>query len=871
MTDESILNLHYSNLPDTPSSDPWVLMSRAFSNLRPFYSYLERAQVRMEQTRLRLSWESSVALDAPSKPSESSVPELRGQVNNSTWIRLKETNTENPEDDSVFDTFLESDLISDKERSGKGDIEILGTDPEKRLILVSRLPGGPYVYLHPNTYQMHCQRGAISILQESPLPAHRALLRLVEDVDRVNWPSVVPVMLKEDDWKVIDRSYPGAMEQCAFVQAALGTPDFAILEGPPGSGKTVTICELILQEIVRGGKVLLSASTHVAIDNVLENLLEGGWMREEVVAVRIGRESDVSESIHGYTLKNRVETEHRETVDKLMGLKDRTPSQELLLSALRGSGGELVIQQLILDCANLVCGTTIGILQHPLIKNCTSGQAQRYSLLIIDEASKTTFQEFLVPALFADRWVLVGDVNQLSPHVDEGTVEANFSGLLEPSDAMATLAPFLTKQYLRRGISSAVLSIHDKQEWPLVVKQAEAIGLSATVVDREKEDAEGFPLLSSNLFVTSYEELVTNHHLLPPDITPLFDGELPDGLARRMRYWRNRPGAERGSDSHSEDATTWKRETAWRLVRQFDLRQKEAEAQYYADQVKDLMPHWLSEPEFQRFCRDVETIRQIAFPSILELLQVGFRGNIGAVRTTLTDGFPKEALSSRLVALTYQHRMHPDISRFSRRHMYNEEKLLDSPTIEHRRRWTYDRYSTRVEWVQVTSNVESNVSMGEVEATLGELDSFISWAREHGPKDVGKGARWEVAVLTYYDAQALQLRKRLQRLYRTGNTQLFVVPDAPVVIRLGTVNSFQGREADIVFLSFVKNPRGRSRWIGFLDSPNRLNVAVTRARFQLVLIGNRKAFAQQRHSDVLRKLAEEVPSHFLTTSYTMEG
>ena len=55
----------------------------------------------------------------------------------------------------------------------------------------------------------------------------------------------------------------------------------------------------------------------------------------------------------------------------------------------------------------------------------------------------------------------------------------------------------------------------------------------------------------------------------------------------------------------------------------------------------------------------------------------------------------------------------------------------------------------------------------------------------------------------------------------------------------GTVDRFQGREADLVLLSM----RNTSR-VGFLDSPNRLNVAVTRARQQLVVIGNAGYFAR---------------------------
>jgi len=69
-----------------------------------------------------------------------------------------------------------------------------------------------------------------------------------------------------------------------------------------------------------------------------------------------------------------------------------------------------------------------------------------------------------------------------------------------------------------------------------------------------------------------------------------------------------------------------------------------------------------------------------------------------------------------------------------------------------------------------------------------------------------------------------------------------------------TVDRFQGREADLVLLSFrnVKRP-------GHADSPNRLNVALTRARFQLVLFGN-KSYFERCPSEELAALAKGTPS-----------
>ena len=87
---------------------------------------------------------------------------------------------------------------------------------------------------------------------------------------------------------------------------------------------------------------------------------------------------------------------------------------------------------LILRQSNLTCGTMQGILQHPRIAGETSSSGRllrdpqpEWDVLIIDEASKTTFQQFIVPAGFAKKWVLVGDICQLSPFLEASELMTN--------------------------------------------------------------------------------------------------------------------------------------------------------------------------------------------------------------------------------------------------------------------------------------------------------------------------------------------------------------------------------------------------------------------------------------------------------------
>ena len=98
---------------------------------------------------------------------------------------------------------------------------------------------------------------------------------------------------------------------------------------------------MICQLIQRGKRILLCGSTHVAIDNVLERLIEkqpsGKSLIEQfaILPVRIGDAQRISEDVSNYQLDNFLVN---------------NPDVE---------------QKLLLEMSNLVCGTTIGILQHP--------------------------------------------------------------------------------------------------------------------------------------------------------------------------------------------------------------------------------------------------------------------------------------------------------------------------------------------------------------------------------------------------------------------------------------------------------------------------------------------------------------------------
>ena len=98
-------------------------------------------------------------------------------------------------------------------------------------------------------------------------------------------------------------------EKKVILAKALGVSDVLAIEGPPGTGKTKLITEILVQWLQRhpNDRILLSSQTHIALDNVLERVTD---LEPSLDIIRIGRldEPRISELSQGFLLERRVET-----------------------------------------------------------------------------------------------------------------------------------------------------------------------------------------------------------------------------------------------------------------------------------------------------------------------------------------------------------------------------------------------------------------------------------------------------------------------------------------------------------------------------------------------------------------------------------
>ena len=550
----------------------------------------------------------------------------------------------------------------------------------------------------------------------------------------------------------------------------------------------------------------------------------------------------------------------------------------------------------MVDSSNLVCGTTIGILRlfNDREVSLDTGEPP-FDVMIIDECSKTTFQEFLVPARFAKRWVLVGDVRQLSPFTDREQIVANLDNLM--------LVPPKGKtpgQNLSAAIQQACFLLeelrgdhHNPYSHTMLVPVTRdvAIALSTEIRARFSTPklAKGLDKL---LVVMANEGRNTDSHQVglkqirrnPEKLyryNLLFVEEgclgeiaqwIPDDMLILHPDWKRTSQAAQHRVSgtgcepfrvktsehtdtvqiHKElldriDSTKWSEEVCWRLEREYWLRlsaNQKRKTGYLEDTLERLFPKSVSADG------RIHVLKNIAFPSILEALSGdGLVKRKNDDPTTLNQGFNASEKSQRHTTLTYQHRMHPDISAFPRHRFYSKGFLADGGKTTVDRVWNYHRYDSRNIWLDIRgTTLRGNSNRQETDALIAELKAFCDWAE--GRSKNKKDEAFDVAILTFYKGQEKALRDALQKLPGNANRYArFNYKD--ISIKLATVDYFQGQEADVVFLSMVNTHRD-----GFMDSPNRLNVSITRARYQLVVVGHYEYFSERSRTLELKELAK---------------
>ncbi|XP_004235277.1 DNA polymerase alpha-associated DNA helicase A [Solanum lycopersicum] len=274
------------------------------------------------------------------------------------------------------------------------------------------------------TYERNCE--ALMMLQKKGFrkknPSVAVVATLFGDKEDHKW-------LEENDmadWAEVElpdstcrKSFDASQRKAIALGLNKNRP-IMIIQGPPGTGKTGLLKELISLAVKQGERVLVTAPTNAAVDNMVEKLSDIG-----INIVRVGNPARISPDVASKSLaeivNNRLSDFRAEIERKKSDL--RRDLRYCLKDDSLAAGIRQLLKQLgksikkkeketvkeILTTAHVVLATNIGA-ADPLIRRLDA-----FDLVIIDEAGQAIEPSSWIPILLGKRCILAGDQFQLAP------------------------------------------------------------------------------------------------------------------------------------------------------------------------------------------------------------------------------------------------------------------------------------------------------------------------------------------------------------------------------------------------------------------------------------------------------------------------
>ncbi|XP_065794024.1 DNA-binding protein SMUBP-2 [Muntiacus reevesi] len=206
---------------------------------------------------------------------------------------------------------------------------------------------------------------------------------------------------------------------------ALSQKELAIIHGPPGTGKTTTVVEIILQAVKRGSKVLCCAPSNIAVDNLVERLAQ----RKQRI-LRLGHPARLLDSIQQHSLDAvlarsdgaRIVADIRRDIDQAWVKNRKTQDKreksnfrdeiKLLRKELKDREEAAMLESLA--AASVVLATNTGASADGPLKLLPDGH---FDVVVIDECAQALEASCWIPLLKARKCILAGDHKQLPPTI----------------------------------------------------------------------------------------------------------------------------------------------------------------------------------------------------------------------------------------------------------------------------------------------------------------------------------------------------------------------------------------------------------------------------------------------------------------------
>ncbi|MES2641341.1 MAG: AAA domain-containing protein [Myxococcota bacterium] len=607
-------------------------------------------------------------------------------------------------------------------------------------------------------------------------------------------------------------AYPLTSAQRDAVRIALNTPDIALIQGPPGTGKT-TVIRMITARLHEEGRtpVLLTSYQHEAVLRVLEGVETGG-----VPGVRIGGRRGEDPSVGIRPLTEWLERLQAAAAEAARDHAHDTPWNERqrrlwrLVNGWRSArGGKVGAHALLaqvreeigaelpaplaerLDAADVLLDTNVVTEALP--------EAMRWELSVLVSRLATT----------PERWSDDGPAGarRLERALRAASDELEHTGAIDPEVTSTLLRAGVCRDHRPAppGLLDALSAVQAALDLRLAPPPPPALALAvpseidaalnavlAWVDQRAAEAGEG---------ISDALEGFLNRLLEDPLVLPRVLERYATAVGATVQQAVGREMSELHAEFDTVIVDEAARANPLDLLIALILGRRIV---LVGDQNQ--LPHML-EPRLEaavnsgRATDASAVLRQSLFARLWELY-----------RECPPGGIPRTRL------LDEQFRMHPIIGDFVSATFYGgavrsatkAEDLQNTTALFDGRNVAFLNVKGRREQRRYERPHEAVVVADRVDLLLADAPD------------------WTIGVITFYAQQAALLEEHAKA---RGWSER---------VRVGTVDAFQGREFDAVLLSCVRSGGG----VGFLALPNRLNVAMSRAKRLLVAVGDARTVRQ---------------------------
>ncbi|WP_143663157.1 AAA domain-containing protein [Streptomyces bobili] len=573
------------------------------------------------------------------------------------------------------------------------------------------------------------------------------------------------------------------------VAASLGARDFLLVQGPPGTGKTTFIAELVAQHLRSNpqSRIVLTSQTHIALDNALLRIQE---LEPTATLLRLGRSDRLAQDVEPLSIipqmdkwRTSVLNASREFIKEYaarLGIDlDATDLKNSALELQRRQERALELESQ-LDSEQ---SSRRALVQEIERINSMAGPILDMASTVESAAQNGSGTEL---AAAAEQFIQIG-LDLASRLETGGPLGEN---LVEMEARLGEWREDLQVQINHRETARRILIEEMGKDSNISTEDLIKSALSRSAVDDPR-------LTNLQAIASDWEERFGRSK----DFTAVLIARA-QVVAATCVGLMGVPGAD---------------------SMQFDLCIIDEASK--ATTTESLVPlaasrRWVLVGDNRQLPPFVE--QTLEAPSLLDQ----FNLTREQIRETLFSVLSERLPDSCKFSLTHQHRMYPAIGQLVSKTFYDgrltSETRRLSPVVEM-------ALGTAVVWMDTRKRPDKRESRsgksmrnkGEARVIAGVLDR-LQWVAEQQ-----QSGYLSVAVLTGYEAQRREITETLAG-GELGRSLLKV--------KVATVDSYQGQEADIAIFSITRsNDNGE---LGFLRSEERVNVAVSRARDGLVIVGD---------------------------------